>query len=201
MNTKLFLLSLIVISAFVSCAKETPKQYLQAHNENETMASFHDMVNDVEAISLSDSLEIDFISVMKALHHGGDMSRGLFHENNNQELMQIAENIFLNLHVLLYDSIDVSSITVYHYDSAFKAELAENLESISKVADTQLITGDVDNDYAILMIPHLQLIIATCNSYLRYGTDSSLRSKVEEIIGLQNTEIKELSDWLIANKL
>ncbi|TKK66299.1 DUF305 domain-containing protein [Ilyomonas limi] len=199
---KNILLLSILISSFtiLSCTKEDGKLNLQSHDENETMASLHDMMNDVDTISFSNGLELDFISVMKVLHHGGNMSGALFHENKNNELMQIAENRFLNLHVLLYDSIDLSSITVYNSDSAFKAELTENLEVMSKVADTQLITGDVDNDYATLMIPHLQLIIATCNSYLNYGTDSSIRTIAHEIIDLENTEILELSNWLIDNK-
>ena len=198
-HKKIFSLLLISACAFLSCTKEQ-KQHLQAHGENETMASFHDMINDVNAISFSDSLEIDFISIMKVLHHGGDMSSALFHENKNQELMQIAENTFQNLHILLYDSIRLNSFTVYSSDSAFKTELTENLQAMSLVADTQLITGDIDNDYATLMIPHLQLMTATCYSYLRYGADSSIRTIAQEIINQQNDAIFQLSTWLIDNK-
>jgi len=193
----------LLISAFVftSCTKEDSKPYLQSHDEDEMMSSLHELIENVDTISFSKGLELDFIDVMQALHHGGlDMANIMFHDGKDTALMHIAEGITLNLHALLYDLTALDSVTVHNDDTKFQAELKENLEQMSKVADIQLITGDLDNDYATLMIPHHQLIIATCNSYLNYSTDSSFRNKVQEIIDLENTEIFELTNWLISNK-
>lgn len=201
MKKILFLLSVTIAFAFISCTKETGKQYLQAHDQNEVMMSLHELIDSTDTISFTKGLESDFIDVMQTLHHGGlHMADIMFHESKDDSLMQIADSITLNLHKLLYELTESDSITVYQDDSAFKAEFEKNLEQMSEVADVQLITGDVDNDYATLMIPHLQLSIATCNSYLNYGTDTYFRTKVQQIVDLENAEILELSNWLIANK-
>lgn len=201
MKTNLFSLMVIVAFAFISCTKEKGNQYLQPHNENEVMMSLHELTNSTDTISFSKGLESDFIDVMQTLHHGGlHMADIMFHESKDDSLMQIADSITLNLHRLLYDLTELDSLPVYQDDSLFKAEFEKSLEEMSEVADVQLITGDLDNDYATLMIPHHQLVIATCNSYLKYGIDSSFRNKVQEIVDLENAEIIKLSNWLIQNK-
>lgn len=201
MRTNFFLSACAVLLLFSSCTKQTQAPFLQTHNDNAVMMSLHEMITNTDNISFSKGLEGDFIDVMQTLHHGGlEMANGIFHENKNDSLMQIAEGVSQDLHVLLYDLKKVDSGSLHNEDSLFRTEFVINLAEMSEVSDVQLITGDVDNDYATLMIPHHELVIATCNSYLKYGSDSSFRSKVQEIIDLENAEILELTSWLIENK-
>jgi uncharacterized protein (DUF305 family) len=60
-------------------------------------------------------------------------------------------------------------------------------------------TGNVDRDFARMMIPHHQGAIDMARVQLQYGHDPKLRAMAEEIIAAQEKEIGELNDWLKAN--
>ena len=71
---------------------------------------------------------------------------------------------------------------------------------MDQMADVQLITGDIDNDFATLMIVHHNSAIENSEAYLMYGNNTQLKAIAQKMIDDQKKEIKELSDWLKANK-
>jgi len=71
---------------------------------------------------------------------------------------------------------------------------------MGKMADEQLITGDIDNDFATLMIIHHQSAIDNASSYLHHGDNEQIKTMAHNIVDSQTMEIIGLSNWLIANK-
>ena len=57
-------------------------------------------------------------------------------------------------------------------------------------------TGDVDVDFARMMIPHHQGAIGMAKAELANGKDPQLRQLAEEIIAAQEKEILFLKEWL-----
>lgn len=57
-------------------------------------------------------------------------------------------------------------------------------------------TGDVDIDFARMMIPHHQGAIEMAKTELAGGKDPELRKLAEEIIAAQEKEIAFLEAWL-----
>jgi uncharacterized protein (DUF305 family) len=57
-------------------------------------------------------------------------------------------------------------------------------------------TGDVDIDFARMMIPHHQGAIDMAKAELGSGKDPQLRQLAEEIIAAQEKEILFLKEWL-----
>lgn len=57
-------------------------------------------------------------------------------------------------------------------------------------------TGDVDRDFATMMIPHHQGAIDMARALLRYGTDLQMRRLAQEIIVEQQQEIAIMSQFL-----
>ena len=92
------------------------------------------------------------------------------------------------------------SLTVNNMDMDFMQEQMDNMEKTTKQADVQIITGDIDNDYATLMILHHQAAIQDASAYLHHGDNNQLKTIANNIITAQNKEIIELSNWLKANK-
>ncbi len=79
-------------------------------------------------------------------------------------------------------------------------EHEESMMKMGKLADVQFITGDIDNDFATLMILHHQAATENSMAYLKYGSDAQIKTWAQKIIDTQKMEIMELSNWLVANK-
>ena len=57
------------------------------------------------------------------------------------------------------------------------------------------MTGDPDQDFVAMMIPHHQGAIAMAEVELRYGHDPFLRKLAQDIIAAQDHEIAAMQDW------
>jgi uncharacterized protein (DUF305 family) len=79
-------------------------------------------------------------------------------------------------------------------------EQMDHMKKMDQMADVQLLTGDIDNDFSTLMILHHNSAIENSEAYLMYGTNSALKALAQKMIDDQKKEIEELSNWLKANK-
>jgi hypothetical protein len=88
----------------------------------------------------------------------------------------------------------ISAICAKSFGSAPAAEapyLAENVSAMTKMMVDMGIrpSGDVDTDFAAMMVPHHQGAIEMAQSELRYGRNEPLRRMAQEIIVTQLQEI------------
>jgi len=58
------------------------------------------------------------------------------------------------------------------------------------------MTGDVDHDFVVMMVPHHQGAIDMAKGELSYGKDPVMRRLAEEIIVDQKSEIDVMNLWL-----
>lgn len=58
------------------------------------------------------------------------------------------------------------------------------------------MTGDMDHDFVVMMIPHHQGAIDMAKGELSYGSDPVMRRLAEEIIVDQKSEIDAMNLWL-----
>lgn len=83
---------------------------------------------------------------------------------------------------------------------AFTMEQTDHMMKMDQIADVQFITGDLENDFATLMILHHNSAIENSEAYLMHGNNEDLLDMAAKMIEDQKMEIKELSDWIKANK-
>ncbi len=57
-------------------------------------------------------------------------------------------------------------------------------------------SGDVDRDFAAMMVPHHQGAIDMAQMELKSGKDAKMRAMAKGIIKAQQKEIKEFDRWL-----
>jgi uncharacterized protein (DUF305 family) len=57
-------------------------------------------------------------------------------------------------------------------------------------------TGNPDEDFVLMMMPHHQGAIDMAKVELQYGTDPELRSLATDIVSAQEKEIAQMKDWL-----
>lgn len=203
MKTFVFIaLTVLSVSSFISCKKDSTGIVLQAHDDNRMMDSMHAMMSRMEAMTMTMDPEVDFTEMMKIHHQGAiNMSRALLADGRSDSLKRFAQKV-INEQVAEIATLQAirATITVDNMDMVYMQEQMDNMKKSGKTADIQLITGDLDNDYATLMMIHHQAAIDDASGYLHHGNNAQLKTIANKIISAQTMEIGELSDWLKANK-
>lgn len=137
------------------------------------------------------------------MHHQGaiNMSKLELQEGSDDSLKRTAQKIITDqqAEIAMINTI-LEGITVDNSNPSFSAEQMENMLKGDKMADIQIITGDIDNDFATLMIIHHQGAIDNASTYLHHGNNAQLKTMATNIVKAQVMEIQELSDWLIENR-
>ena len=62
------------------------------------------------------------------------------------------------------------------------------------------MTGDVDHDFAMMMVPHHRTAIEMSRIQLREGKAPKIRAMAEKMIDAQQKEIEELEEWMAAHQ-
>ncbi len=175
---------------------------LQPHDQNRMMDSMHAMMNRMMAMPPTNDPEIDFVKMM-IMHHQGaiNMANVELQAGANDSLKRTAKKIITEqqAEIAQFNTI-LAGLAIDNSDPSFAIEQMNNMMKGGKVADEQIITGDIDNDFATLMIVHHQGAIDNASAYLHHGNNAQLKTMATNIVNSQVMEIQELGNWLIANR-
>ena len=80
-------------------------------------------------------------------------------------------------------------------DTAMMAGMEKMQHDMSSVP----MTGDADQDFVAMMIPHHQGAIAMAKVELEYGKNPAMRKLATAIIASQDDEIAEMKQWQAAH--
>lgn len=70
------------------------------------------------------------------------------------------------------------------------------MESMCKGMEGMKMTGSIDHDFLLMMVPHHQSALEMAKAYLREGVAPEIREMAQKIIDAQNKEISEMEAWL-----
>lgn len=202
MKTKLLLIVATIVVAFGACTKDNNGIQLQPHDQNRMMDTMHAMMDRMMAMPKTNDPEIDFVKMMMMHHEGAiNMSNVELQEGKNDSLKRTAQKIIAEqqAEIAQFNTI-LATLSVDNSDPDFSMEQMDNMIKGGKVADEQIFTGDIDNDFATLMIVHHQGAIDNASAYLHHGNNAQLKTMATNIVKSQVMEIQEMSNWLIANK-
>ena len=203
MKKILFLFAGAVVLLITACTKDNDNnQFLQSHDDNRMMDTMHAIMDRMMAMPMTNDPEIDF-SKMMIMHHQGaiNMANVQLQDGKNDSLKRTAQKIITEqqMEIQQFQTI-LATLTKDNTDMEYMMEQMEGMKKMDKAIDVQLITGDIDNDFATLMIWHHQSAIDDASGYLHHGNNAQLKTIANNIIKAQTMEIQELSDWLIANR-
>ena len=186
----------------VSCSDDDNNGITQqAHNDSEIMTRMHSMIMEMEAMPMTNDPDIDFAKMM-IMHHEGDIEIANYElENgNNTEMKAKAQSIITEQQQEITELQQiVSGLTDDEDDNGFSMELMMSMDKMDRTADAQVITGDIDSDFAKLMIVHHQAALDNASAYLHHGTNPELMTMAQMMVEMQTHEIIELADWIIEN--
>jgi uncharacterized protein (DUF305 family) len=80
--------------------------------------------------------------------------------------------------------------------SKFMQEMDAGMKVMDHDMASAPMTGDVDHDFVVMMIPHHQGAIDMAKGELSYGKDPVMRRLAQEIIVDQKSEIDAMNLWL-----
>jgi len=78
----------------------------------------------------------------------------------------------------------------------FKQQMSGSLQRMDRQMIKAPMNGNVDHDFASMMIPHHQGAIDMAKAELVYGNDSVMRRLAQEILVDQQSEIDAMRLWL-----
>lgn len=203
MKSTLFIFSVAVITTITACDKDDIADLaLQAHDNNRMMDSMHAVMDRMEAMPKTNDPEVDFPKMM-IMHHQGAINMGnvQIQEGKDDSLKRFSQKMIAAQQMEIQQlSTILATQTVNNSVPTFTMEQMDHMMKMDQISDIQLITGDLDNDFATLMIQHHNGAIENSEAYLMYGNNEPLKVIARKMIDDQKKEIKELSDWLKANK-
>jgi len=203
MKKAVFVLGTALVILFTACSKDNNNGIqLQAHDQNRMMDTMHAMMDRMMAMTMTMDPDVDFAKMM-VMHHQGaiNMANVELQSGTSDTLNKFAQKVITEQQkeIQQLNSI-LATISVDNMDMDFMQEQMDNMAKGEKVADIQIITGDIDNDFATLMIVHHQGAIDDASAYLHHGSNTQLKALATNIVKAQVMEIAELSNWLKANK-
>lgn len=166
---------------------------IQNHDDNEMMAIMHDMSAEMDAMQMTGDADHDFANMM-IMHHQGaiDMANKELEKGDVAELRSMAQSIIdkqeaeqNELNAFLETHTPESSTAGQEFDM----EIMTFMDKADRNADLQVITGDVDHDFAMLMIIHHQSASDVAQSLLHHGHHEELMEMARMMIDDQNMEI------------
>ncbi|GGF14648.1 MULTISPECIES: DUF305 domain-containing protein [Flavobacterium] len=201
---KTIVLLAMTIVGLCSCSNDDDNKaiQLQSHDSNKMMQKMHTMMTEMDGMTMKDDPDIDFATMM-IMHHQGaiDMANLELQEGTNTEMKAKAKTIIdaQQKEIQQLQSI-LSGLILDNTDANFSTELMMSMKKMGTDADTQLITGDIDNDFATMMIVHHQAALDNASAYIHHGSNVELNTMAKMMVDLQTKEIIELAQWLIENR-
>jgi uncharacterized protein (DUF305 family) len=80
--------------------------------------------------------------------------------------------------------------------TSFVHAMNESMDRMDNGMKSAPMNGNVDHDFATMMIPHHQGAIDMARAELLYGKDPVMRRMAEEILVDQQSEIQAMQLWL-----
>ena len=160
------------------------------------------MMQQMHAFQPAGNKDHDFAHHMMAHHQGAvDMAQVLLKEGKDATLRQMAEKIMADQKKEIQQLEAVATRldgAAKNYDPSnpqdpFQAGMTASMKTMMAPMTP---TGDVDRDFATMMVAHHQSAVDMAQLEVAQGTDAELRKMAQKMIAEQQREIQQFNDWL-----
>ncbi|QJD95997.1 DUF305 domain-containing protein [Mucilaginibacter robiniae] len=199
-NVIKLLLALVIVSVFASCKKNADEIKIQPHDQNQMMGIMHQMMAKMDTMKMTKDPDNDFAMMMRIHHQGAiDMANLEIKSGSDATMKQMAQSIIASQQEEITQvTAFLKSHTAHLNDPDFDMMIMDNMSKSGKQADLQIINGDIDHDFAILMIGHHQSAVENSRLELLHGQEPSMKTMATNIIDAQLKEIDQFQSWLLA---
>ncbi|NML21349.1 DUF305 domain-containing protein [Pseudoflavitalea sp. G-6-1-2] len=172
----------------------------ETYHDNPMMQAMHSMAEEMHHASMHGDPDHHFCRMMQ-LHHAGAINMGnlVIEEGNNQTIAELAGAIIQK------QKDEIAAMQVYlnsHHSmphsehAAFNSAMRTVMDKMEQQAASEELTGDIDHDFAVLMVHHHQAAIEMADLIIQYGSDAGIKKMAGEIRIDQEAEVEALLKWL-----
>ncbi|PJJ54943.1 DUF305 domain-containing protein [Hymenobacter chitinivorans] len=174
-------------------------------NASGMMAVMTSMMKNMESFKPAGNTDHDFAHMMMAHHQGAvDMSALELKEGKDATLRAMAQKISDDQQKEIKDleaiatRLDGAPTNYKPQDPAdpFTSKMKTSMDDMMNMGQP---TGNVDQDFAAMMVPHHQSAIDMAKAELAHGRDTKLKEMAQGMIDAQQKEIQQFKDWQAKN--
>ncbi len=170
--------------------------------DNGLMTSMTTMMDKMSSMKMSGDFDLDFANMM-IIHHQGaiDMSNEELKSGTDEKMKKMAEKIITKQkeEIGKLQSI-IQSYKPMKMEMGKHDELSEMTEEMKTKMSDMKMTGNMDKDFAMMMISHHEDAIKMSKDELSHGMNAPLKEMAKKGIDDQTKEITDFKTWLSANK-
>lgn len=186
----------------------TTKDTMASHdmdNNHDLMSSMTMMMKGMEGMTMSGDFDQDFANMM-IMHHQGaiDMSEVALAKGMDAQVKTMAQKIItaqkaeidqFRQILAAYQAPAKSGHTAGGHDGSHN-EMSVAMTTMMTEMKNMQMTGNVDKDYIMMMIPHHQSAITMAQNEISHGNHFELKKMAQKIMSDQQKEIAELKGWM-----
>lgn len=195
------ILALTVLSVFtvntISIAKAETS--LRTFNDQDLMKPMNDMMDRMSKIKMTGDFDHDFASMMVEHHQGAiDMSQMLLKSGKDEKLKEMTKK---GVSMQKESQKELRALISKHKMESSKNnsdhnEIMEAMEKMMMEMKSMKMSGNMDKDFAMMMMMHHKSGIDMANDELSHGKAAELKQIAQNMIDEQKKETKQLQDWL-----
>lgn len=168
---------------------------------NPVMMAMNDMMSKMGKMMMTGSTDQDFATMMIDHHNGAvSMSKIELQSGSDSSLKTMAQNIINSQQkeITMFQDFLTKNPTTNMDMNMSTPSSKEFMATMNMTMPA--VKGNIDFDFATLMIPHHQSAVDMANVELKYGKSDDMKKMATQIITDQQKEITMFQDWLNKNK-
>lgn len=192
---------MVAMITVFSCSKND-KVETQSHDSNKMMKEMHGMIDTMMATPMPGDPDHHFAKMMQ-LHHKGaiNMANIVLQEGKDTTIRRMAQMMIQKQTQEISELQQFLMTHTPHAENAeFNMKMEMSMDKMSRNADLQIINGNIDQDFATLIIFHHQSAIEMADLVIHYGHEMMIKNMAAMMKQDQEKEIAELQKWLLDNR-
>lgn len=170
--------------------------------DNGLMSSMNTMMDKMTSMQMLGDFDMDFANRMIEHHQGAiDMSEAELKSGKDEKMKGMAQKI-ISMQKEEQSKLKeiVKSSKPMKMDMGKHDELSKGMDDMKADMGKMQMTGDIDKDFAMMMVSHHGSAIKMSKDELSHGINAKLKQMAKKGIEDQTKEISEFKSWMSSNK-
>ena len=161
------------------------------------MSSMQPTMHKMQGMNMTGDFDVDFANMMIEHHQGAlDMAQMEISGGKDEKMKAMAQKILTDQKKEQQEVRDFVSgykrSGMKHGEGALQKSTSSAMDQMKSMP----MSGDMDKDFATMMIHHHEHGVSMAKMEVKNGMSSKLKQMAQKMITKQNQEIKEFKNWL-----